>query len=203
MQWNHLLLMQLNQIWEKNEKVMRTNILKEKMEKVEKEMKKEVEVNEQVEVAVVVVMGVEVKVKMITLKKMRNEMQVREIMKEVKVKRDKIPKKWWKWDVKVEQGLNAEHGQRIRRALDKCRSNMRARQAVNVIKAWKALPLRESDKAAAVKMIDKVLKLLIMFGSPTPCQPNSTPVEGASSSKRKPTAYAPSPSQQKGKKARK
>ncbi|KAK9098974.1 hypothetical protein Syun_026019 [Stephania yunnanensis] len=82
------------QIGEKKEKVMRIEILKEKMEKVEKWIKKEVEV--EVEVAVVVVVGVEVKVKMVPLKKMRKEVQVREIMKEVKVKRDKILKKWWK-----------------------------------------------------------------------------------------------------------
>ncbi|KAK9093476.1 hypothetical protein Syun_028387 [Stephania yunnanensis] len=88
--------------WEKKEKVMRTEIMKEKIEKVEKEMKNEVEVKEQVEVevevevAVLVVVGVEVKVKMVPLKKMRKEMQVREIKKEVKVKRDKISKKWWK-----------------------------------------------------------------------------------------------------------
>ncbi|KAK9112764.1 hypothetical protein Scep_020283 [Stephania cephalantha] len=130
---------------------------------MEKEMKKKVEVKEQVEVAVVVVVGVEVEVKMVPLKKMRKEVQVREIMKEVK----------------------------------------RVRQVVDVIKAWKALPHRESDKAAAVKMADEALKLMTMFGSPTPSQPNSTPAEGASSSKRKPTASTPSPSQQKGKKAMK
>ncbi|KAK9157798.1 hypothetical protein Scep_004372 [Stephania cephalantha] len=73
-----------------------------------------------------------------------------------------------RWDVKMEQGLNVEYGQRIRRALDKCRSNMRVRQAVDVIKAWKALPPRESDKAAVVKMADEALKLLTIFGSPTP-----------------------------------
>ncbi|KAK9125726.1 hypothetical protein Scep_014572 [Stephania cephalantha] len=87
-------------IGEKKEKVMRINILKEKIEKVEKEMKKEVEVKEQLEVelevAVVLVVGMEVKVKMVPLKKLRKEVQVREIMKEVKVKRDKIPMKWWK-----------------------------------------------------------------------------------------------------------
>ncbi|KAK9089366.1 hypothetical protein Scep_028448 [Stephania cephalantha] len=79
----------------------------------------------------------------------------------------------------------------------------RVRQVIDVIKAWKALPPRESDKAAAVKMADEALKLLTMFGSPTPSQSNSTPAEIASSSKRKPTTSAPSPSQQKGKKARK
>ncbi|KAK9133175.1 hypothetical protein Scep_012703 [Stephania cephalantha] len=79
----------------------------------------------------------------------------------------------------------------------------RVRQAVDVIKALKALPLRESDKTTAVKMADEALKVLTMFGSPTPSQPNSTPAEGASSLKWKPTASAPSPSQQKGKKARK
>ncbi|KAK9150533.1 hypothetical protein Syun_008842 [Stephania yunnanensis] len=61
-------------------------------EEVEVEVKEHVEV----EVAVVVVVGVEVKVKMVPLKKMRKEVQVREIMKVVKVKREKIPKKWWK-----------------------------------------------------------------------------------------------------------
>ncbi|KAK9105261.1 hypothetical protein Scep_022105 [Stephania cephalantha] len=79
----------------------------------------------------------------------------------------------------------------------------RVRQSVDVIKAWKVLPPRESDKAVAVKMANEVLKLLTMFGSPTPSQPNSTPAEGASSSKLKPTTSTPSPSQQKGKKARK
>ncbi|KAK9169433.1 hypothetical protein Syun_001573 [Stephania yunnanensis] len=77
------------------------------------------------------------------------------------------------------------------------------RQAVDVIKAWKALPPHESDKAVAVKMADEALKLLTMFGFPTPSQPKSTPTEGATSSKRKPTTSAPPPSQQKGKKARK
>ncbi|KAK9158039.1 hypothetical protein Scep_004613 [Stephania cephalantha] len=67
------------------------------------------------------------------------------------------------------------------------------KMAVDVIKAWKALPPRESDKAAAMKMADEVLKLLMMFGSPTPSQPNNTLAEGASSSKRKPTTSAPSP----------
>ncbi|KAK9082579.1 hypothetical protein Scep_029050 [Stephania cephalantha] len=144
--------MSCEEIGEKKEKVMRTEILNEKMEKVEKEMKKEVEVKEQVEVevVVVVVVGVRVKVKLVPLKRMRKEVQ-------------------------------------------------RIRQVVDVIKAWKAFPPRESNKAVAMKMADEALKLLTMFGSPTPSQPNSTPAEGASSSKRKPTASAPSPSQQKGK----
>ncbi|KAK9118968.1 hypothetical protein Scep_017061 [Stephania cephalantha] len=257
--------MQLNQIGEKNEKVMRTEILKEKMEKVEKEMKKEVEVKEQVEVevevavAVVMVVGMEVKVKMVPLKKMRKEVQVREIMKEVKVERDKIWNKWWKpinqklltsfnnhvaaaiWnkmchtisrseavelvssafdvsekevdqqlnkDLKVNKArLKGKWGRKSTSSLKGKQKKMvtpkRVRQAVDVIKAWKALLPRESDKADAVKIADEALKLLAMFGSPTPSQPNSTPSVGASSSKRKPTASAPSPSQQKGKKARK
>ncbi|KAK9083932.1 hypothetical protein Scep_030403 [Stephania cephalantha] len=88
-----------------------------------------------------------------------------------------------RWDVKVEQGLNAEHVQRIRRALD--HSNMHVRQAVDVIMAWKVLPPRESDKASAVKMANDALKLLTMFGSPTPSQLKSKPAEGVSSSKRR------------------
>ncbi|KAK9140745.1 hypothetical protein Scep_010426 [Stephania cephalantha] len=132
--------------------VMKIVRLTEKMEnKVEKEMDKEVKV--------------EVEVNMI-MKKKRKEVKVGEMMKKVKVKMEKNLEK--KWDVKVEQGLNAEHVQRIRRALDKSRLNMRVRQAVDIIKAWKALPPREFDKASAVKMTDDAIKPLDMFGSPTP-----------------------------------
>ncbi|KAK9111374.1 hypothetical protein Scep_018893 [Stephania cephalantha] len=73
-----------------------------------------------------------------------------------------------RWDVKVEQALNVDHVQRIRRALDKSRSNMWVQQSVDVIKAQKALSPRGSDKASAVKMVDNALKLIAMFGSHTP-----------------------------------
>ncbi|KAK9132537.1 hypothetical protein Scep_012065 [Stephania cephalantha] len=121
------------------------------------------------------------------------EVKVGEMMKKAKVEMEKnLNKKWWKnhgyvdtlphvsrWDVK------------------------RVRHVVDVIKTWKVLPPRESDKTSAVKMADDALKLLMMFGSRTPSQPKSKPAEGVYSSKRKATPSAPSPLIQKGNKAKK
>ncbi|KAK9100778.1 hypothetical protein Scep_024208 [Stephania cephalantha] len=81
-------------------------------------------------------------------------------------------------------------------------SGKEMKMSVDVIKAWKALPPHESNKAAVVKMADAALKLMTMFGSPTPSQPIRKPVEGVPFSKRKLTTLAPLPSQQKREKAR-
>ncbi|KAK9121883.1 hypothetical protein Syun_019500 [Stephania yunnanensis] len=65
--------------------MMKTETEGQDGEKVKNEMNKEAEV--------VVVMEVQVEVKMVPLKNKRKEVQVGEIMKRVKVKREKIPKK--------------------------------------------------------------------------------------------------------------
>ncbi|KAK9169413.1 hypothetical protein Syun_001553 [Stephania yunnanensis] len=61
--------------------------------KVEKEMKNEIEVKEQVEVAVEVEEEMQLEVKMVPPKKKRNEVQVWEMIKKMKAKREKILKK--------------------------------------------------------------------------------------------------------------
>ncbi|KAK9157630.1 hypothetical protein Scep_004204 [Stephania cephalantha] len=233
--------------------MMKIERLIEKIEKKEdKEMKKEVEVKEQVEVAVEVEVEVEmqVEVKMASLKKKRKEVQVGEMIKKMKVKWEKIPKKkWWNKSLVLRPvgRLSRDHqikwrptkvpnlflvGQLIRSycrastimsppsyeitrseamelvssALDVSEKEVeqqRVRHSVDVVKAWKVLPPRESDKAFAIKMADDALKLLTMFGSPTPSQPKSKPAEGVSSSKHKATPLGASPSIQKGKKTRK
>ncbi|KAK9094626.1 hypothetical protein Scep_026095 [Stephania cephalantha] len=141
-----------------------------KMEKkVKKEIRKEVEVKEQVMEDMS--QQVEVEVKMIIRKK-RNEVKVGEMMKKVKVKMEKNPKKkkkWWKRGPMLRpvassalDVMEVEADEQLNKDLK------RVRQAVDVIKAWKALPPRESDKASVVKMAADTLKLFTMFGSPTP-----------------------------------
>ncbi|KAK9148380.1 hypothetical protein Scep_007137 [Stephania cephalantha] len=109
-----------------------------------------------------------------------------------------------RWIVKSEQGLNIDHVQRLRRALDTAQLNKRVRRAVEFVTAWKALPPRLGDKASAVKMVDEVLKHLTMIGSSGTS--GTTTSSGTQSqpatSKRKATTVATGPSKTKGKKSK-
>ncbi|KAK9094936.1 hypothetical protein Scep_026405 [Stephania cephalantha] len=183
---------------------------RETIEKMERKVEKEVEVEVEAEV--------QVDIKMVPLKKKRKEVQVGEMMKKVKVKMEKIPKKkWWNEAVElVNSALNVpekEAKQQVNKDLKVnkawlkgkwgCKPTSPLKGKEKKIVTAKALPPRESDKASEVKMADDALKLLTMFGSPIASQPKSKPAEGASSSKCKATPSGPSPLIQKGEKVRK
>ncbi|KAK9083496.1 hypothetical protein Scep_029967 [Stephania cephalantha] len=182
--------------------------LRGKMDKkVKKEMRKEVEVKEQVEVGDGEESEAEEVVEMRPSAKSRGKAKSNEAVELVstaldvtekeadeQVNKDLKANKAWlkgKWGGKPTSSLKGKEKKIV--------TPKRVRQAVDVIKAWNALPPRESDKASTVKMVDDALKLLTLFGSPTPSQPASKPTEGVSSSKRKTTPSTPSPSIKKGK----